>query len=244
MTDNIKGTLYGIGVGPGDPDLITLKAIKILKKVDIIFAAASSKNNHSQAVNIAKKHIPDTAKIKMLPFPMTKDKSVAQKTWDEHACKIITLLEQGQDAAFVTLGDSMVYSTYGYILQSIQRLAPHLKIVSIPGITSFQAAASSLNRPLVEGEESFLLLSGVNGGDRLRQFAGKAENVAVLKAYKKVEDIIAALDETSMIENSVAITSCGLPEEKIIKDIKTLAKRSPAYWTLILSRGKKIMDED
>ncbi|MCD6271267.1 MAG: precorrin-2 C(20)-methyltransferase, partial [Deltaproteobacteria bacterium] len=146
------GTLYGIGVGPGDPEMITLKAVKILKKVDMIFAAASSKNQHSQAVNIAKSHIPDTAKVEMLPFPMTKDKNVAKKAWDEHARKIITLLEQGQDAAFVTLGDSMVYATYGYILQSIQRLAPHLNVVSIPGITSFQAAASRLNRPLVEGE--------------------------------------------------------------------------------------------
>ena len=233
------GTLYGIGVGPGDPDMITLKAVKILKKVDMIFAASSSKNKHSQAVNIAKTHIPDTAKVEMLPFPMTKDKSVAQKAWDEHARKIITLLEQGQDAAFVTLGDSMVYATYGYILQSIQKLAPHLKVVSIPGITSFQAAASRLNRPLVEGEESLLLLSGANGGDRLRQFAGKAENVAILKAYKKAEDIVSALDETGMMENSVAITSCGLPDEEVIEDIRTLEKKPPEYWTLILAKDTK-----
>ena len=233
------GTLYGIGVGPGDPEMITLKAVKILKKVDMIFAASSSKNQHSQAVNIAKTHIPDTAKVEMLPFPMTKDKSVAQKVWDEHARKIITLLEQGQDVAFVTLGDSMVYATYGYILQSIQKLAPLLNIVSIPGITSFQAAASRLNRPLVEGEESLLLLSGANGGDRLRQFAGKAENVVILKAYKKVKDIVSALDETGMMEKSVAITSCGLHNEEVIKDIKTLEKRPPEYWTLILAKGTK-----
>jgi precorrin-2/cobalt-factor-2 C20-methyltransferase len=233
------GTLYGIGVGPGDPEMITLKAIKILKKIDIIFAAASSKNQHSQAVNIAKSHIPDTAKVEMLPFPMTKDKSVTQKAWDEHARKIITLLEQGQDAAFVTLGDSMVYATYGYILQSIQKLAPHLNVVSIPGITSFQAAASRLNRPLVEGEESLLLLSGANGGDRLRQFAGKTENVAILKAYKKVKDIVSALNETGMTENSVAIASCGLPGEEVIEDIRMLEKRPPEYWTLILAKDTK-----
>jgi precorrin-2/cobalt-factor-2 C20-methyltransferase len=239
MNNEKTGTLYGIGVGPGDPDLITMKAVKILKKVDVIFAAASSKNQHSQAVNIAKSYIPETTEIAMLPFPMTQDKSVAQKAWDEHARNIIALLEQGQDAAFVTLGDSMIYATYGYILQSVQRLAPHLNIVSIPGVTSFQAAAARLNRTLVEGEESLLLLSGVNGGDRLRRFAGKAENVAILKAYRKVKDIVSALDETRMMENSIAITSCGLSDEEIIEDIRTLEKRTPAYWTLILAKGTK-----
>ena len=158
MNNKKTGTLYGIGVGPGDPELITMKAVKILKKVDVIFAAASSKNQHSQAVNIAKSHIPETTEIEMLPFPMTQDKNVAQKAWDEHARNIIALLEQGQDAAFVTLGDSMIYATYGYILQSVQRLAPHLNIVTIPGVTSFQAAAARLNRTLVEGEESLLLI--------------------------------------------------------------------------------------
>ncbi len=239
MNNKKTGTLYGIGVGPGDPELITMKAVKILKKVDVIFAAASSKNQHSQAVNIAKSHIPETTEIEMLPFPMTQDKSVAQKAWDEHARNIIALLEQGQDAAFVTLGDSMIYATYGYILQSVQRLAPHLNIVSIPGVTSFQAAAACLNRTLVEGEESLLLLSGANGGDCLRQFAGKAENVAILKAYKKVKDIVSALDETRMMENSIAITSCGLSDEEVIEDIRTLEKRTPAYWTLILAKGTK-----
>ncbi len=239
MNNKKTGTLYGIGVGPGDPELITMKAVKILKKVDVIFAAASSKNQHSQAVNIAKSHIPETTEIEMLPFPMTQDKNVAQKAWDEHARNIIALLEQGQDAAFVTLGDSMIYATYGYILQSVQRLAPHLNIVTIPGVTSFQAAAARLNRTLVEGEESLLLISGANGGDCLRRFAGKAENIAILKAYKKVKDIVSALDETRMMENSIAITSCGLSDEEVIEDIRTLEKRTPAYWTLILAKGTK-----
>ena len=75
IMENNTGTLYGIGVGPGDPDLITLKAAKILNQVDIVFAAASTKNNHSLAVNIARPHIPDNAAVKMLRFPMSRDKN-------------------------------------------------------------------------------------------------------------------------------------------------------------------------
>ena len=112
-----KGTLYGIGVGPGDPELITMKAVKILNRVDIVYAAASTKNNHSLAVNIAGPHIPENTAVKMLRFPMTSDKNETRKAWKTHARTIIAELEKGLDVAFLTLGDSMTYSTYGYILK-------------------------------------------------------------------------------------------------------------------------------
>jgi precorrin-2/cobalt-factor-2 C20-methyltransferase len=114
------GTLFGIGVGPGDPDLITMKAIKILKRVDLVFAAASTKNDHSLAVNIAREHIPESATVIRLKFPMTRDKSETRKAWKEHAHTIIAELEKGRNVAFLTLGDSMTYSTYGYILKYVQ----------------------------------------------------------------------------------------------------------------------------
>ena len=105
------GTLYGIGVGPGDPDLITIKAAKILNRVDIVFAAASTKNDHSLAVNIAREHIPADATVVRLKFPMTRDKNQTRKAWKEHAHTIIAELEKGRNVAFLTLGDSMTYST-------------------------------------------------------------------------------------------------------------------------------------
>ena len=230
------GTLYGIGVGPGDPDLITMKAVKILKQVDIVFAAASTKNNHSLAVNIAREHIPDGAAVKMLRFPMTRDKSETRKAWKAHARTIITELEKGRNAAFLTLGDSMTYSTYGYILKYVQTLAPHLEAQTVPGITSYQAAAARLNTPLVEGEESLMVVSGVKGGNRLRELCGIPENVVFLKAYRNVTDIKAAIDESGQYASCVGIKSCGHPDEEIIKDIEELSRREPDYWTLIMTK--------
>ena len=148
--ENSMGTLYGIGVGPGDPDLIPVKAVNILKKVDVVFAASSTKNPHSQAIEIARPHIPDTADVRMLAFPMTSDRDEAEKAWISHAKTIIDELAKGSDAAFLTLGDTMTYSTYGYILPHIQREAPEARIITVPGITSYQAAAARLNKPLVE----------------------------------------------------------------------------------------------
>jgi precorrin-2/cobalt-factor-2 C20-methyltransferase len=230
------GILYGIGVGPGEPDLITIKAAKILNQVDIVFAAASTKNKHSLAVNIASAHIPDSTTVKMLRFPMTSDKNETRKAWKAHARTIIAELEKGFDVAFLTLGDSMTYSTYGYILKYVQTLAPHLEAQTVPGITSYQAAAARLNTPLVEGEESLMVVSGVEGGKRLRELCGKPENVVFLKAYRNVSDIKAALDESGKYPNCVGVKSCGQSSEEIIKDIGELSLRKPDYWTLIISK--------
>jgi len=230
------GTLYGIGVGPGDPDLLTLKAAKILNRVDIVFAAASTKNSHSLAVNIAREHIPDKATVIRLKFPMTRDKNETRRAWKAHARTIISELEQNKNVAFLTLGDSMTYSTYGYILKYVQTLAPHLEIRTVPGITSYQAAAARLNTPLVEGEESLMVVSGAKGGQRLRDLCGKPENVVFLKAYRNVPDIKAAIDESGSYPRSVGIKSCGHANEEIVKDIGELSRRKPDYWTLILSK--------
>jgi len=231
-----QGILYGIGVGPGDPDFITLKAVNILSQVDMVFAASSKKNSHSLAADIAKPHLKASVPIQILPFPMTRDKSVMEAAWQDNARTVIKVLEQGQNAAFITLGDCMTYSTYGYVLKQIQKLAPHLEIRSIPGITSYQAAAARINTPLVEGEESMVLVSGVMGGDRFRQISGHADNVVFLKAYKNAADIATALDEAGIADKSVGIVKCGLEGEQIISNVTVFQEKKPDYWTLIISK--------
>jgi precorrin-2/cobalt-factor-2 C20-methyltransferase len=235
-----KGILYGMGVGPGDPELITLKAARVLNVVDEVFAAASTKNAYSLALSIAKPHIPDLTPVRMLYFPMTRDKSEMEKAWKEHAQTIINELEQQKKVAFITLGDAMTYSTYGYILKNIQKMAPQFPVVSIPGITSYQAAAACLNTPLVEGEDSLLLTSGAQGGERLRAFAAKPECVVFLKAYRNVEDIAAAIREAGVYQDAIGISNCSQEDEKVYRDIEELCDRRPDYWTLILAKQKKV----
>ena len=235
-----QGTLYGIGVGPGDPELMTIKAVKILNTVDVVFTASSTKNDFSLAVDIARPHLPENVEVRTLSFPMTKDKLVMKKAWRENSRIILAELNKGKDAAFLTLGDPMTYSTFGYILQELQESNPEVAMVTIPGITSYQAAAARMNVPLVEAEESLLLTSGAYGGQNIRKLSDCAENVVLLKAYKNVKDITQALEESDMIKNSRAIKKCGREGEEIITDIMTLADSEPDYWTLILAKqGKK-----
>ncbi len=236
MNTHTYGTLYGIGVGPGDPDLMPLKSVNILKRVPLIFAAASTKNTYSQAVRIAEPHIPATSEVRLLPFPMTKDLAEKEACWQAHARTIIAELEQGRDAAFLTLGDSLTYATYGYVLKYVLALAPDAPVVTVPGITAYQAAAARVNRPLVEGEESLLVLSGVEGGQRLRQLSQVVDNVVFMKAYRNAGDITDALEEKEMLAQSVAVANCCLSNEEVIEDVRSLRQRKPGYWTLILAK--------
>ena len=228
------GKLFGVGVGPGDPELITVKAVRVIKEADIIFTAASTKNTYSLAVEIASPYISPSTPIEKMSFPMTKNAKEVETAWVQNAKQIAKSLNQGKKAVFLTLGDPTTYSTFGYILKKMDCIMPEADIETIPGITSFHAASARLNRILVEGEESLLVTSGVFGGDRIRNVDG-VENVAIVKAYKNIKDINKALKEAGLDKKCVAVSKCGRKNEQIIENIETLEKRAPDYWTLILA---------
>ncbi len=230
------GTLYGIGVGPGDPDLLTVKAIHVLQKVDIVYTAASTKNDYSLAVNIARAHIPAETEIRTLAFPMTKDRHATHQAWEANARTIAAVTAAGRQAAFLTLGDPLTFSTFGYILKYMRRLFPDLPVVTVPGITAYQASAAALNMPLVEGEQSLLVVSGAYGGNRLAGQIEKPDTVVFMKAYRNVNGICAALENADMLAHSAGVVRCSQPEQEIVTDVKKLESRSPNYWTLIIAR--------
>ena len=228
------GKLFGVGVGPGDPELLTIKAVRVIKEADIIFTAASTKNRYSLAVEIATPYISPTTRIEKLSFPMTKDEKEVETAWIHNAKQIAEQLKKGKNAVFLTLGDPTTYSTFGYILKKMECIMPQADIETIPGMTSFHAASARLNKILVEGEESLLITSGAFGGEQIRKNSG-VENVAIVKAYKNIKDINNALKETGFDNKAVAVSKCGRENEQIIKDIHELETKKPDYWTLILA---------
>ncbi len=231
------GTLYGVGVGPGDPDLITVKGLKILKSVSHIFAASSPKNHYSLARNIVSVHLPGV-RMEHLSFPMTRDRSVLEPAWRENAGRVLKVLEKGDDAAFVTLGDPMTYSTFSYLLRTIKSIAPDLKVVTIPGITSYHAAAALSNTPLAEGEESFHLISGARGGDNLRKIIDTSENVVMLKTYKHFDDIYRSLEELGLLDCAISISRAGLQGQTTVREVRSLKGQEMPYLSLLLIKKK------
>jgi len=231
------GTLYGIGVGPGDPELITLKALKVLERVDHIFASCSTKNNYSLALNIVRSHL-NGAGLEHLPFPMTRDPQALQTAWESNARRVLEVLGAGADAAFVTLGDPLTYSTFGYLLKTMKRLNPSTRIITIPGITSYAAAAALTHIPLTEGEESFFVVSGAMGAARLREVLDKTDNIVMLKTYRHFDDIYRALEELNLLDRATCISRCGLEGETVVDDLRSLKGRPLPYLSMIIIKKK------
>lgn len=227
------GIFYGIGVGPGDPELITLKALRILERVPFVFAAASTKNDYSLALQIVRHYIA-RAEVEPLFFPMTSDRRVLAASWEANASKVLEVLERCSDAAFITIGDPLTYSTYGYLLKTIKTLQPEIKAITIPGITSYNAAAALANIPLAEGEESFYLVSGAKGGDRLREAIASCDNVVMLKTYRNFDKIYDTLEELELLDCACCISRCGLTGETVTHDLRTLKNKTMPYLSLII----------
>jgi precorrin-2/cobalt-factor-2 C20-methyltransferase len=227
------GTLYGIGVGPGDPELITLKALKVLQRVPHIFASCSTKNNYSLALNIIRSHL-NGAGLEPLPFPMTRDSRVLQEAWEANARRVLEVLTAGSDAAFVTLGDPLTYSTFGYLLKTLKKLHPGLNIITIPGITSYAAAAALSHIPLSEGEESFYVVSGALGAARLREVVDRSDNIVMLKTYRHFDAIYRALEDLNLLDRATCISRCGLEGETVVEDLRTLKGRPLPYLSMII----------
>jgi precorrin-2/cobalt-factor-2 C20-methyltransferase len=231
------GILYGIGVGPGDPELITLKALHILERVPQVFAAASTKNDYSLALNIVRHYIAQ-AEVEPLYFPMTSDRQVLAGAWEANAEKVLKVLQRGLDAAFLTIGDPLTYSTYGYLLRTVKNIDPDIKAITIPGITSYNAAAALANIPLTEGEESFYLVSGARGGDRLREAIATSDNVVMLKTYRHFDKIYETLEELQLLDCATCISMCGLSGETVAHDLRPLKNHKMPYLSLIIIKKK------
>lgn len=227
------GTLYGLGVGPGDPELLTLKAVRILGEVDVVFAAASTKNDFSNARDIAAPHLRPHSELVRLGFPMTKDAAALKNAWNENAAQVAACLKKGQNAAFLTLGDPMIYSTFGYLLEEVQAIAPQAPVQIVPGVTSFQAAAAATSTVLVEAGESLVLTSGQADAQRFGKLCRLAENAVVLKAYKNYQQIKDMLRQCGAMRKTLFCSRLGMEGERICDDLDAV-QDTPHYFSLVL----------
>ena len=233
-TPSYSGTLFGIGVGPGAPDLLTLRAVETLRRVEVILAAASPRNDYSLALSIAAPHLPPGIATTRLDFPMTRDADALAAAWEANAHTTAALLRSGKNAAFLTLGDPLLYSTFGYLMRTLARLYPEIPVEVVPGITSFQEAAAKTRTVLCEGEESLILVSGVTGENRLRAALEAAESAVILKAYRNAPTIRSVLAALGKDGESFFISRLGLPGEMRKHGLDSMPEK-PDYLSLILA---------
>ena len=203
------GKFYGVGVGPGDPQLLTLQAVNVLQTVDLVAIPKSKMERESVAWDIAKIHCPSNVRLVELEMPMTSDKQVLAKAWRDGAQTLLVELKQGKSVAFITLGDPSLYSTYSYLLNILQEELPQEYIATVPGITAMSAAAAKINLPLATGDEPLLILPSTDDVGQFLDFP----NLVLMKVSRRLPEILTLLEERE--RKAVLLTRLGQLGEKI-----------------------------
>lgn len=228
------GKLYGVGIGPGAPELLTLKAYRILKEADVIFCPQKSEGAGSVAFDIIKDLLGDIkAEIVYMVYPMHYHGQELLEIWKKNGEKISGYLKGDKTGAFITLGDASVYSTFMYTLPYIESHGTETEIV--PGVPSFCAAADSAKIPLMAWNEN-LVIAPVrkNSSQDLGRLLRENDNVVLMKPSADKEALIAAIRENHMEERFILVIKAATDEEKIIRDIQELESCEIPYLSIII----------
>lgn len=204
-----KAKFYGVGVGPGDPKLLTLRAVEVLQEIEVIAIPKSKMDRESIAWEIAKTHCPTGVKILELEMPMTSDESILRAAWQSAADKIQEEMQEGNSVAFLTLGDPSLYSTYSYLLSILENILSSEQIETIPGITAMAAAAARVNWPLATGDEPLVILPGIEGLEEYEKYP----NLVLMKVSRNLPEVLKRIQTTGA--RAVLATRVGQAGEEI-----------------------------
>ena len=228
----MKGTVYGVGVGPGDPELMTLKAVRLIRENSVI-AVPGKRAEDSVAYQIAAAVVPEIAEKELVSvyMPMVKDRALIREEHKKRAGLIEEYLDRGQNVVYLTLGDVCIYSTFSYLQHILEEDGYAVKLVS--GIPSFCAAASRLNVSLTEWDEQLHVIPAVHKvGDRLDQ-PGTCVLMKSASGMKDVKDLLRhSSKQVMMVEN------CGMETEKIYTDVEEIPDDA-GYFSLIIAKEKQ-----
>jgi precorrin-2/cobalt-factor-2 C20-methyltransferase len=239
----MAGKLYGIGVGPGDPELVTVKAAEILRRCGHVFTPIAKEGGESVALAIARRYIPDCTPVTKLLFPMIRDKKKLESRWLENFRVMEAAARAMQECAFITLGDSGTYSTFSVVMRFFRRHAPDIDIEPVPGITSFAYAAARAGIPLVEGNEALAVVSANDSPGRLEQIIDSSDSVVFLKTYRQRERLLKMIAERGLQDRCTYVQKCGLDGERVQGDLDALAQ-SPEYLSLVILKKPRAGNND
>jgi precorrin-2/cobalt-factor-2 C20-methyltransferase len=217
----MQGKFVGVGVGPGDPDLITVKAVKMLKTADVISIPKAHEDKPSLALATVKQVLEkreSPPEVLELVFPMTKDKDELERLWSENARIVAEKSKTGKTIAFITLGDPMFYSTFIYLCKKMKEEHPEVKLEIIPGVTSLTACAAVSKIPLAEKNEVVTIIPSGIDPDRIGEIAKHASSLVLLKGSKRLKRLVPVLEKSGFTKDSTValVRRCTMPEEKVM----------------------------
>ena len=230
----MAGKLYGIGVGPGDPELMTLKAKRLIEECDIVAVPVKKEGEESVALNIARgaASVPEE-KVRRILFTMNKDKAKREECRQAAAEAIMEYLDAGQSVAMPVLGDVGIYSTYSYVHKKLIQAGYEVQMIS--GIPSFCAGASKANISIVEGNEGFGVIPSLKGIDQVKKAMGVFDNLVIMKVGSHVKEVYDILKAEGKEDNAIIISNVGMEGEYVGP---LLPDREYGYFTTMIIKSE------
>lgn len=240
MTPNTNGCLIGVSLGPGDPELLTCRAFKLLQGNYHWTYPVRKPGGDSYALAIARRaglkpppaHTP-------LVFPMTSDPTRLAKAWLTAAQAVLEILYRGEDVAFLVEGDASTYATFGHLARSVAALDATIRIETVPGVASFSAAAARLGMPLADTDEAIAILPAGYGTAQAEQLLEHFDTLVLLKIKPMLEPFIAWLCSRNLLAHAHLVEKVGMPEERIVHDVAALQGETVHYLSLLLVRNPR-----
>ena len=229
----MNGRLYGVGVGPGAPDLVTLRAARLIEGAGVI-AYPTLAGGASFARSIVASLIPEGAAEIVMDVPMTVAREPAQAAYDAGAAQIGDALERGQDVVCLCEGDPFFYGSFMYLFA---RLSERFEVEIVPGVTSVAACAGAARRPLVARNERLTVLPGPLDESELRARIGGAESVAIMKVGRHLPKLRAVIAELGLMDRAVYVARASLPDE-VVLPLAEAPERAPYFSMILLTKGE------
>lgn len=230
------GTLYGLGVGPGDPELITVKAFRKLLESPVIAYPKKLKGSKSYAHRIVEVYInPNEKEMLGLVFPMTKDEETLRIEWARAVDAIYRYLVQGKDVAFVTEGDPMLFSTFIHIMNLMKSKYPEVSIETVAGISSFNGTANRLGIPLADGDEYVAMIPATEDMEEMRRVIETHDSIVFIKVAKVMDDMLNLLEEMNLLDKTHVVTKVT-SEEEVIWNVNELRGAELNYLSCMVVR--------
>lgn len=235
------GRFWGVGVGPGPRGLLPVAALEVLARAAVIYVPRARSADLSIARQCLDGLMIPESRLREIEFTMDPDRDVLREHYSQLAADIAVELEAGRDVAYLTLGDPMTYSTYGYTVAALADRLPAAVTRTFPGITSFAAAAAAMSWPLGEGKERVLILPCPDEAESLRRDIETHDVVVLMKIGKRLPMVLQVLRDMGISEHCALAARIGLPGETLCDDVSTLAESAPLGYlsTMLIRRAPR-----
>ena len=234
------GKLIGASLGPGDPDLITRRAWAALQSGARWLYPVKKAEESSYALSIVERGgIPVPADAVELVFPMTRDADILAKAWARAAVQTVELLGAGRDLVFLVEGDASTFATFGHLARVVRERVPEVEVETIPGVSSFAAAAATTGMPLAEEDETLAIIPAAYGTGVIDHMLDEFDTLILLKVKPLLDEVLDLLERRDLLATSCFIEKVGSPDERVVRDLASLKGEKVNYLSLLLVQNPK-----